>query len=205
MRSLPFEGVNDYWPGPAPDGVYFDMDGVLADLFGHLPAAAPEHSSLILKPWPECSPSERSGRNGAWKSVCSIPGFWLSIPPTPEAAELVETAQALGMPLYVLTAVPRALQDADPSGSLARSCAMQKKQWIDAFFPGAFSGFCAAQAASQKSLCASPRSVLVDDARENCLAWAAAGGISVFAKDRPGALQSLRGFAAQGRPPSFAQ
>ena len=143
--------------------VYVDMDGVLADFFG-------AWKKLIGKDWREIKDLD-----GALQRIRDKDDFWLNIPVTPNAMNLLSLVKQLKGSYNILSApLPN-----DPNSE------PHKRQWIEknlsAFPPSKVI------ITSNKSVHATQPdgtpNILIDDFGQNIAKWQAAGGVGFKHKD----------------------
>ena len=143
--------------------VYIDMDGVLADFFG-------AWKKLIGKDWREIKDLD-----GALQRIRDKDDFWLNIPVTPNAMNLLSLVKQLKGSYNILSApLPN-----DPNSE------PHKRQWIEknlsAFPPSKVI------ITSNKSVHATQPdgtpNILIDDFGQNIAKWQAAGGVGFKHKD----------------------
>jgi len=143
--------------------VYVDMDGVLADFFG-------AWKKLIGKDWREIKDLD-----GALQRIRDKDDFWLNIPVTPNAMNLLSLVKQLKGSYNILSApLPN-----DPNSE------PHKRQWIEKNL----SGFPPSKViiTSNKSVHATQPdgtpNILIDDFGKNIAKWEAAGGVGFKHKD----------------------
>ncbi len=143
--------------------IYVDMDGVLADFFG-------AWKKLVGKDWREIKDLD-----SALQKIRDKDDFWLNIPVTPNAMNLLSLVKQLKGSYNILSApLPN-----DPNSE------PHKKQWIEknlsAFPPSKVI------ITSNKSVHATQpdgtANILIDDFGKNIAKWEAAGGVGFKHKD----------------------
>ena len=143
--------------------IYVDMDGVLADFFG-------AWKKLVGKDWREIKDLD-----GALQRIRDKDDFWLNIPVTPNAMNLLSLVKQLKGSYNILSApLPN-----DPKSE------PHKRQWIEknlsAFPPSKVI------ITSNKSVHATQPdgtpNILIDDFGKNIAKWEAAGGVGFKHKD----------------------
>lgn len=153
--------------------VYFDMDGVLADLDGML-CVQGRTSRDALK--------DRSLREVLIsKSVKADPSsHYRDIPASRnvEFKSLMRRLTESGVRVEILTSYG---ESAEPDRGVSAHAG--KVAWLSAYYhsePPLISRFNGVQNCHQKQFFASPRSILVDDQEENIRQWKEAGGVGIL-------------------------
>ena len=143
--------------------IYVDMDGVLADFFG-------AWKKLVGKDWREIKDLD-----GALQRIRDKDDFWLNIPVTPNAMNLLSLVKQLKGSYNILSApLPN-----DPKSE------PHKRQWIE----NNLSAFPPSKViiTSNKSVHATQPdgtpNILIDDFGKNIAKWEAAGGVGFKHKD----------------------
>lgn len=155
--------------------IYLDMDGVLADFDAAAEALIggerPENDK-----WPDQD----------WRKIKQNHRWFRNLPKMPVADELVGLARKfrdnLGYELLILTAIPK--------GNDFPWAFYDKVLWAQENYPDIPVHF--GPYSSDKKLHCQTGDILVDDRRDNCEQWSAAGGIAVrFVEDYKDALAKL--------------
>lgn len=168
--------------------LYLDMDGVLADF------NALARETLGATPDDERAAAQR-GRwpDEEWRKLKSVPNFYRKLPKTDIADELVALARRfrdeLGWEIRVLTAIPK--------GNDMPDAFQDKLEWMQEYYPDIRVYF--GPYSKDKAHHARMGDYLVDDRRDNCREWEAAGGtaIKVNDHDRRAAVSELRELLAR--------
>jgi len=152
--------------------IFIDMDGVLADLHDGITKFSgdpniTDMSSPLYKEW--------------LPKYVEINGFYTQAP-MPNASKLVEFLIKLHksgkVKLAILTSHG---QFYEPFSEVIR----QKKAWLEKNFPQLNKmPFCATSSGADKSILASPNSLLIDDHSKNIIHFIDAGGHGIVYEDR---------------------
>lgn len=172
--------------------LYLDMDGVLADFNAQArqvlnATAQDERAAANRGRWPDAE----------WQRLKSVPNFYRILPKTDIADQLVELGRKfrdeLGWDLRVLTAIPK--------GNDMPDAFQDKLEWMQAHYPDIRVNF--GPYSKDKSRHARMGDYLVDDRKDNCSEWEAAGGTAIKVDDnnRLAALEDLK--AVYDRKQSF--
>ena len=144
--------------------IYFDLDGVLADL----------DSALLELCGPDLPP--RSVRTAAqseemWRQVAHNPGFFASLAPVRGAVEMFRQVRERygGENVAVLTGTPQAVPGASED----------KRLWCRRHL-GEDVAVHAVPTSDKPLFCGGAQDVLVDDSESNVSAWVRAGGTAVL-------------------------
>lgn len=140
--------------------IFLDIDGVLADFIAGA-ACLHRQDPASVRTW------DFFGQWGLTASDFWTPmgyDFWVNLPLTVEAREVVERCEKTVAPANVCLLT---------SPCETAGCLEGKRDWVRKHFPQ-FTRRCLIGAA--KEFCASPESLLVDDHDKNCDAFTAAGG-----------------------------
>ena len=152
--------------------LYLDMDGVLADFNAQAritlgATAQDERDAAARGRWPAAE----------WAKLRDIPNFYLILPKTSFADELVTLARRfrdeLGWQLRVLTAIPK--------GNDMPEAFQDKMDWMRERYPDIRVHF--GPYSHDKQHHAEPGDVLVDDRASNCSEWISKGGIAIRVHD----------------------
>ena len=161
--------------------IYIDMDGVVADFntaaqnFLNQDQAASDAAAQAGR-WP---PEE-------WNRLKDQHNFYRHLPKMPRADDMMALAKKfqdeLGWKLRMLTAIPK--------GNDMPEVFQDKILWMQEHYPGV--RVCFGPYSYDKARHCQPGDILVDDRRDNCDQWTAAGGIAVrVTKDYDLALEQL--------------
>jgi len=142
--------------------IYLDMDGVVADFNKFA-------SDLLGR---EIGWEAKDLTTEEWKRLGAVENMYLQLPLIKESVMLVGAAKSLSTRFNVefLTAVPRA--------TTMPTAALDKKMWIDKYFPGFVVNY--GPYSRDKQKWAMPGDILVDDKRTNILDWYNVGGIGIL-------------------------
>jgi 5'(3')-deoxyribonucleotidase len=142
--------------------IYLDMDGVVADFNKFA-------SDLLGR---EVGWEGKDLSSKEWDKIASVENFYLKLPLIKESVALVGVANSFSTRFNVefLTAVPRT--------TTMPSAALDKKMWIDKYFPGFVVNY--GPYSRDKQKWAIPGDILVDDKRSNILEWYNVGGIGIL-------------------------
>ena len=149
--------------------LYLDMDGVLADF--NLAA------ERVLQATPE--DHEAAAQRGRWpreqwELLKQQPRFYRHLPKTGMADQLVDLAREfrdqLGWRIGILTAIPK---DNDVPESF-----QDKIEWVQEYYPD-LPVYFGPYSRDKAHHCRTSQDILVDDRRDNCEQWQAAGGVTV--------------------------
>jgi hypothetical protein len=151
--------------------LYVDMDMVLSDFDRHIK----KHMGIPLEEDFQEYMEKNKAKNKMWATIRKTKGlFWSTMPPLIEdVANLWETLEALETvdAMHILSR---------PDRSDLETCIRGKHEWLDKhlgpdrvpkhrrFFE------------LDKSIYATPKSILIDDCEENVSAWIAKGGIGIL-------------------------
>lgn len=165
-----------------PLTIYFDMDGVLADLSAAVHTYAQEAHGVEGTLTEMRSSSEsvhqyyllRRKDLGLYESFCSLPPTRLE-----EMRALMRRLHAAGLIVEILTAY--GIQDAIEMGDEVHrgKADFMRKHYGDLFEEGVIARFNGVSKGSQKHFYATPNSVLLDDWGKNIHQWRAAGAPAV--------------------------
>lgn len=161
--------------------IYLDMDGVLADF----DAAARRALGM--------EPSAFEATYGAvefWRRLREIPFLYRGLRPMADAAYLVQSCLAVGVPVEVLTAIPR--RDSVPTAE------QEKREWIAEHFPMLPINF--GPYSRDKAKYAAFGYVLIDDRKDNIDRWRAADGIGILHATARDSVRNLMGWVADALP-----
>lgn len=147
--------------------LFLDLDGVLADF------EAGAHDLLKM---PAKQYQERYGPGAFWKKLATAPDFYGTLPPLPDAHELVNGVVHLDP--IILTGLP-----------IGKWAEPQKRAWVQRHFPGL--QVITTQARNKYTYC-SPDDVLVDDQERYADAWENAGGVFILHTDARSSLAAIR-------------
>jgi len=142
--------------------IYLDMDGVVADFN--------KFASDILGR--EVGWEGKDLTTEEWNKLESVENFYFKLPLIEDSTKLVGVAKSFSTRFNVefLTAVPRV--------TTMPSAALDKKKWIDKYFPGFKVNY--GPYSRDKQKWAKPGDILVDDKRSNIHQWFNAGGIGIL-------------------------
>lgn len=149
--------------------IYFDMDGVLADMRAHFTRVTGFELCRDLE--------KRIGKKAYWAPVeAHRPGFWKAFPPTDEMPALVHVAMELwGFPnIHILSAHFPPHQE----------CKQEKREWLMDWLPLRDEKIHLVRRSEKKNFAidviTGHPNVLVDDTEKNIAEWNAAGGLGVL-------------------------
>jgi hypothetical protein len=147
--------------------VFLDCDGVLADF--------DKGAAGILGMHPR-KYERQFGLKRFWAALASVPDFFNTLEPLPDAMELFEAVRPLKP--VILTGLPR--------GTWAEP---QKRRWAARYFPDV--EMITTSAALKREHC-HPGDALVDDRDKYRGLWEQAGGIFIHHKDAATSIDRLR-------------
>jgi len=159
--------------------IYLDVDGTLADFWGHATSkgVVPLGNVAYLADPATWTPEQKK-RQHAVDGLMSDPEFWLTIPPTENAFELISAACSRAN-TYLLTALPSFAKDAKMKSMIRRAKLDYAMDVLH--FPASRVIIC--ERKDKKQYAIRPdgaRNLLVDDAEQNCAEWTANGGHAIF-------------------------
>jgi len=158
--------------------VYFDMDGVLADLEASV-------FSIFDKP---ISAWDQNEHKEFWNNLVEKQQTFRRLKPIPEGCDLMTMLHNMGADIRILTSTG--------GGRYHYSIAKQKVAWLEEWVPVKAS-FTAVRLSKEKRQYATDGAWLVDDYVTNCDDWMAAGGNAVqFRRDNIDAMmRDMRSYA----------
>lgn len=136
--------------------IYLDLDGVLADFYGHARA-------ILGAEYPTDDTA------AAWRRLSAVPHLYRSLPPLQGAVALYRALAASGRRLAVLTALPH------PTGHLM-TAPRDKRAWVARHLSATLQVITVSHG-EEKAVFAAPEALLIDDSARNLSAWEAAGGM----------------------------
>ena len=148
--------------------LYLDMDGVLTDFNKNA-------SEILNASKQEKEKAQQSGHwsNEDWQTLKKAKHLFRTLPKTNIADDLVDLARKfrddLGWSISILTAVPK--------GNDVPDSFQDKVEWIQQYYPDIRVRFGPYSVDKQRH--AEPNDILVDDRKDNCDQWNAAGGIAI--------------------------
>lgn len=142
--------------------IFIDMDGVLADF------------DAWKETMKELHPEVMEEKMAMWELIAQVDHFFLNLDPTPWAYEMMDYLRSLGVPLAILTALPRRLviPQAEPD----------KQEWIASLIDPDLEFQIGPYAIDKQNFCEEGY-VLVDDNKKNIDQWNARGGIGIYFTD----------------------
>ena len=149
------------------DKIYIDLDGVLADFDKWKNEAAKYHPQIL------------TDKSELWIDAAATDRLYYHLDLMPDAATLMLYLESLGIPLAILTAIPRR--------KTVPTAEADKREWVKEnigdieFHIGPFS--------QDKQRFSGPGKVLIDDKKLNIDQWNAKGGDGILFT---GANQAIR-------------
>lgn len=142
--------------------IYLDMDGVVADFN--------KFASNVLGR--EIGWGVQDLSSEEWEKLGAINSLYFQLPLIEDSTKLVGIAKSFSSRFNVefLTAVPRV--------TTMPSAALDKKMWLDKYFPGMKVNY--GPYSRDKQKWAKPGDILIDDKRSNIEEWVNAGGIGIL-------------------------
>lgn len=161
--------------------IFLDVDDTLADFRGHAIAqGVPPWTGSWYTTDPATWTQEQKDIQAATNAMMMREEFWLTMPTTEHAHELIGAAFSRGE-TYLLTALPSFAKDENLQLMIRRAKTIYARDVLHIPAPSVIICQRKDKVKYARSLSGlRPANLLVDDATQNCAEWADAGGIPIL-------------------------